>query len=310
MSAKIYPITMPKWGMTMEEGTVTSWLANEGDLVSEGDELVEIETEKIANVVESQACGILMRRLVNEGDTYAVGSLLGIIVDGGTSEQEISSFIQSFSSKEIIEKDSSQNANTKKTLKVGNLEISFLELGPDNTEAQDLVFVHGFGGDLSSWNFNQTELSGLFRTLAFDLPGHGGSSLQISEGSVTELANELLLAIEKKKFGPVHLVGHSLGGAITLMMALKKPKFIKTISLICPVYSGCKVNIEFLDGFLNADSRKAMKGVLGKLYFDSKGVNRKFIDDTLRFKRFDGAKQALLKIRGSNFTESGKYTGK
>ena len=310
MSAKIYPITMPKWGMTMEEGIVTSWLVNEGDIVNLGDELAEIETEKLANVVESQASGILMRHLVNEGDTYAVGSLLGIIVDGEVSEQEISLFIQNFSSEQIIEKDRLQNANTNKTIKVGNIELSFLELGPDDTETQGLVFVHGFGGDLSSWSLNQKELSGTFRTLAFDLPGHGNSGLQVSTGSVTELANELLLAIEKKKFGPIHLVGHSLGGAITLMMALQKPEFIKTISLICPVYNGCNVNIEFLDGFLEADSRKAMKDVLGMLYFDTKAINRKFIDETLRFKRFDGAKEALLKIRGSNFTESGEYTGK
>lgn len=310
MSAKIYPITMPKWGMTMEEGIVTSWLVNEGEIVNLGDELAEIETEKLANVVESQASGILMRHLVNEGDTYAVGSLLGIIVDGEVSEQEISLFIQNFSSKQIIEKDRLQNANSNKTIKVGNIELSFLELGPDDTETQGLVFVHGFGGDLSSWNLNQTGLSGTFRTLAFDLPGHGSSGLQVSTGSVTELANKLLLAIEKKKFGPIHLVGHSLGGAIALMMALQKPKFIKTISLICPVYNGCNVNIEFLDGFLEADSRKAMKDVLGMLYFDTKAINRKFIDETLRFKRFDGAKEALLKIRGSNFTESGEYTGK
>ena len=118
MSAKIYPITMPKWGMTMEEGIVTSWLVNEGDIVNLGDELAEIETEKLANVVESQASGILMRHLVNEGDTYAVGSLLGIIVDGEVSEQEISLFIQNFSSKQIIEKDRLQNANSNKTIKV------------------------------------------------------------------------------------------------------------------------------------------------------------------------------------------------
>ena len=43
---------MPKWGMTMEEGKVTDWLISEGEVVSEGDEIVEIETDKISNVVE------------------------------------------------------------------------------------------------------------------------------------------------------------------------------------------------------------------------------------------------------------------
>ena len=61
MSGKIFPVSMPKWGMTMEEGKVTDWLISEGGAVNEGDEIVEIETDKISNVVESQTSGILVR---------------------------------------------------------------------------------------------------------------------------------------------------------------------------------------------------------------------------------------------------------
>ena len=45
MSGKIFPVSMPKWGMTMEEGKVTDWLISEGGAVNEGDEIVEIETD-------------------------------------------------------------------------------------------------------------------------------------------------------------------------------------------------------------------------------------------------------------------------
>ena len=89
MSGKIFPVSMPKWGMTMEEGKVTDWLISEGEVISEGDEIVEIETDKISNVVESQTSGILVRHLVVEGSTYKVGSLIGVIIDGDVEEDEI-----------------------------------------------------------------------------------------------------------------------------------------------------------------------------------------------------------------------------
>ena len=47
MSDKILPITMPKWGLTMKEGTIVSWLKEVGDEIKKGDNLVEIETEKV-----------------------------------------------------------------------------------------------------------------------------------------------------------------------------------------------------------------------------------------------------------------------
>ena len=62
MSDKILPITMPKWGLTMKEGTIVSWLKEVGDEIKKGDNLVEIETEKVVNEFESPESGILLKK--------------------------------------------------------------------------------------------------------------------------------------------------------------------------------------------------------------------------------------------------------
>ncbi len=52
--------------------------------------------------------------------------------------------------------------------------VNVLEIGPDSNET--VLFIHGFGGDLSTWMFNQGAIAEQFRTIAVDLPGHGAST--------------------------------------------------------------------------------------------------------------------------------------
>jgi len=67
----------------MENATIVGWLVEEGMPVVQGQDLVEMETEKIVNIVQAPASGVLRRILVPKGETATVGSLLGVIAEEG-----------------------------------------------------------------------------------------------------------------------------------------------------------------------------------------------------------------------------------
>ena len=77
-------ITMPRLSDTMEEGTVSSWLVNVGDIVKEGDILAEIETDKATMEFESFHEGTLLYIGINVGETAKVDSLLAVIGDANS----------------------------------------------------------------------------------------------------------------------------------------------------------------------------------------------------------------------------------
>ena len=77
----IQPIVMPKWGLAMEDGTLTKWSVAPGQSVAKGQEIADIETTKIANVFESPAEGVIRRLVAPEGQTLPVGALLAVIAD-------------------------------------------------------------------------------------------------------------------------------------------------------------------------------------------------------------------------------------
>lgn len=92
----IYPIAVPKWGIEMVEGTIVGWSKELGDSVSKGDEVFEMESDKIVNVWESPVDGVLRRRIAEEGDAMAVGGLLGVIAPADVDDAAIDAFIKDF----------------------------------------------------------------------------------------------------------------------------------------------------------------------------------------------------------------------
>ncbi len=76
-------VYVPRWGITMENATIVAWLVEEGMPVVNGQDLVEMETEKIVNVVQAPAGGVLRCILVPKGETAPVGAILGVISEAG-----------------------------------------------------------------------------------------------------------------------------------------------------------------------------------------------------------------------------------
>ncbi len=80
-------VAMPRLSDSMEEGTILKWLKSDGDEVSRGDELVEIETDKANMTYEADQDGALTI-VAQEGDTLAVGQTIAQIGGGSRRRQQ------------------------------------------------------------------------------------------------------------------------------------------------------------------------------------------------------------------------------
>jgi pyruvate dehydrogenase E2 component (dihydrolipoyllysine-residue acetyltransferase) len=298
----IRPIVMPKWGLAMQEGMVAKWLVEEGAELKGGDEILDIETSKIANVFESPVAGPLRRRLVGEGETVPVGALLGVVADAGVPNAELDAFIAKFQEEFAAHvAEAGAAAPEPETIEAGRWRFRYLALGAG--EGPPVVFIHGFGGDLNNWQFNQEALAENHVTYAIDLPGHGGSSKDLGSGHVHvgALASAVVDFLDAKEVARAHLVGHSLGGAVALDLALNHADRVASATVICSAGLGPEINMAYIDGFMQAKRRKQLQPVLEMLVADPEMVSREMIEDVLKFKRLDGVEAALNRIIDDTF---------
>lgn len=95
---KLYPVFMPKWGLSMTEGELVEWHIQEGQPIDAGGLIADVETEKIVNSIEVEEAGFLMRQLVKPGTVVGVGDLLGVVATStDIDSDDIEQFIKDYS---------------------------------------------------------------------------------------------------------------------------------------------------------------------------------------------------------------------
>jgi pimeloyl-ACP methyl ester carboxylesterase len=162
---------------------------------------------------------------------------------------------------------------------------------PPETDERELVLcVHGMTGDATNWTDLMAELTPEFATVAVDLPGSGFSPppSTVRGYSITAQATTVIELIEELKAGPVHLVGNSMGGAVSVRVAARRPDLVKTLTLVSaalpdlrlrreiahfPVLALPVLGTRLVRQFRRLPAENRMAGVLQTCYCDPSAVH-------------------------------------
>src|SRR5260221_14318384 len=159
MSA-VTAVRMPKWGLSMQEGTIVDWWKAEGDAVAEGEDLVDTEPSKITNVGESPAAGVLRRIVAQPGETLPVGALIGVLADAEVPDAELDSFIADFQAN-FPPAEADAEGEGPLAISTGDAAghvIRAGRAGPAEGGAQGRI--HGFAGGLNNCLLHHAALAG------------------------------------------------------------------------------------------------------------------------------------------------------
>jgi pyruvate dehydrogenase E2 component (dihydrolipoamide acetyltransferase) len=294
----ITPLVMPKWGLEMREGTVTGWLVQEGDQIAVGTPLLEVETDKISNAVEAPDPGLLRRKVAKEGETLPVKALLGVLADRSVSDAEIDDYIANYVVPVAAEGEEDAKS-AYASAEIDGITVRYARRGA--ADGVPVLFLHGFGGDLGNWLFNLDALAEAVPVIALDLPGHGQSTPRLPGARLADLAGFVARFLDAIAVERVHLVGHSLGGAIAARLALDHPARVASLALVNSAGLGAEIDSGYIDGFVAAASRRELKPVVERLFADASLVSRQLVDDLLKYKRIDGVAELLQALSASLF---------
>jgi pimeloyl-ACP methyl ester carboxylesterase len=119
----------------------------------------------------------------------------------------------------------------------------YVRSAPAVAGADPAIFIHGLGGSSTNWTDLMDLLSRpvegqpaapVLACAAIDLPGFGSSPPARGDYSINAHATTVIQLIEEQGLGPVHLIGNSMGGAVSTRIAARRPDLVRTLALVSP----------------------------------------------------------------------------
>ncbi|MDJ0932562.1 alpha/beta fold hydrolase [Breoghania sp.] len=167
--------------------------------------------------------------------------------------------------------------------------------GSDKT-GPPVVLLHGFGGDASSWLNIQTALARHVCSLAIDLPGHGQAINWPQIGHAGLSAKAITATLDGLSLDRIHLVGHSMGGAIATLIALRSPERIASLTLLAPGGFGEEINHRLLRRYASARNEEDIQILLEQFFGWESSLPRKLAPHIAEGRKTPGAIEALETI--------------
>ncbi|WP_375476801.1 alpha/beta fold hydrolase [uncultured Jatrophihabitans sp.] len=125
---------------------------------------------------------------------------------------------------------------------VNGIRLNVRTTPTDAPDAEPALFVHGLGGSAHNWTDFAAVLRHRLAVEAIDLPGHGRSG-PAKDYRPAAHARIVIAYLEQSGRGPVHLVGNSMGGAISLLVAARRPDLVRTLTLVSPAVPDNRLRI-------------------------------------------------------------------
>ncbi len=118
---------------------------------------------------------------------------------------------------------------------IGRAEIALRDIPGDSPEAPVLVLLHGSPMASSCFNPLVDHLGGVYRLIIPDLPGFGGSTLDVDDYSIEAHAHDLSALLDKLDIESAHLAGYSMGGGVALEFHKAQPDRVKSLILLSSI---------------------------------------------------------------------------
>jgi pyruvate dehydrogenase E2 component (dihydrolipoamide acetyltransferase) len=168
-----------------------------------------------------------------------------------------------------------------------------------------LVLLHGFGGSHSAWRYVVGGLADSHRTIAYDLPGHGRSLKFPAAGPPKVAASAVLHDLDARGLERVHLVGHSMGGAVAVLIALAEPRRVASLTLLAPGGFGEIINVALIRRFAAATARHELAACLAEMLAAGREPDTEEVARIAGERREPGRSDLLMQIAAA-MTRNGR----
>lgn len=155
------------------------------------------------------------------------------------------------------------------------------------------LLLHGFGGSGAAWDAVIAAMPDTIRTVAVDLPGHGGSLDAEGRGGAGRMAKAILAGCDQAGIGDFHLAGHSMGGAVAALIAMRAGTRVKSLTLVAPGGMAREINASLLARYAKAATVDEIRACLEEMSAPGFVPPRQAIDRFVADRARPGALAAL-----------------